>query len=450
MTDAPAMTERPWPAAVRPNALLPSWAGLWARDSALMLLSQGLTVVAASLSAVLVARRLAPGDWGIFSAFLGLSFALGVFVEFGLATWLLRELSRLFGERGDAGRLPAQRLVGVAIAYTVTLTVLLAASGIIVGTLAGEPLSLALTLSALLCYGGLFATANVLEPYLRAQRRLRRIVTASILEKYVLVLLVIVVVVMDAGLWAIGIAYVSAGLLRACLLGRSVFGRDLPPLPKWADISAILKKSLPFALTSGALNVVPKLDTIALLALSATAAGYFALADRILGPAVVAAVVAATTLYPFLARRVHGRRAIWALALGFGGIGAIIAAAGIVAAPSLVPLIFGRKYDGAVTAVRLMLLALPLVYAANPLQAYGFSYGRERAVVFATISVTFVGTGAILAGQALEGVSGAAVGFLVRQALMFSAIVAIAAVASRSDRSLSPLPLGSRVEAPVP
>jgi O-antigen/teichoic acid export membrane protein len=443
------MAEAPWTAAVRSSGLLPSWAGLWARDSALMLLSQGLTVVAASLSAVLVARRLAPGDWGIFSAFLGLSFALGVFVEFGLATWLLRELSRLFAERDDAGRQLAQGLVGAAIGYTVTLTFALAALGIVVGTVAGERLTLVLTLSSLLCYGGLFATANVLEPYLRAQRRLRRIVAASILEKYILVLLVIVAVATGAGLWAIGIAYVVAGLLRAFLLGRSVFGNKLPPFPRRAEVSVLLKKSLPFALTSGALNVVPKLDTIALLALSATAAGYFALADRILGPAVIAAVVAATTLYPFLARRVHGRRAIWAIALGFGGCGVVIATAGVIAAPALVPLIFGRKYDGAVPAVRLMFLALPLIYAANPLQAYGFSYGRERAVVMATIAVTFVGTGAILTGQALEGISGAAVGFLVRQGLMFGAIAAIAAIASRSDRSLSPLPLGSRVEAPV-
>src|SRR5436309_14840722 len=98
MTDGPTVTEATWTAALRPHGLLPSWAGLWARDSALTLLSRGLTVVAATLSAVLVARRLAPGDCGIFSAFLGLSFALGVFGEFGLATWLLRELSRGFAE----------------------------------------------------------------------------------------------------------------------------------------------------------------------------------------------------------------------------------------------------------------------------------------------------------------------------------------------------------------
>jgi O-antigen/teichoic acid export membrane protein len=414
-----------------------------------MLVSQGLTIVAASLSAVLVARRLDPSDWGVFSAFLGLSFALGVFVEFGLATWLLRELSRLFAERGDEAQQQARVLAGAATAYAVTLTLALAALGLVVGAVAGERPALVFTLSLLLCYGGLFATANVLEPYLRAQRRLRRIVAASILEKYVLVLLVTLVVVTGAGLWALGIAYVVAGLLRVSLLGRSVFGSRLPPLPSRTDVRALLKQSLPFALTSGALNVVPKLDTLGLLALSATAAGYFALADRILGPAVLAAVIVATTLYPFLARRVHGRRAIWAISLGFAGCGAVLAAAGFLAAPVLVPFVFGGKYDHAVPAVQLMFLALPLVYAASPLQAYGFSYGRERAVVIATLAVTFLGTAAILTGQALEGISGAAAGFLVRQGLMFGAIAWIAAMTARSDRSLSPLSLPSPLEAPV-
>jgi hypothetical protein len=61
----------------------------------------------------------------------------------------------------------------------------------------------------------------------------------------------------------------------------------------------------------------------------------------------------------------------------FGACGAALAAAGVLAAPRLVPFGFGEKYADAVDAVRLMFLAVPLIYAANPLQTYGFSYGRE-------------------------------------------------------------------------
>jgi O-antigen/teichoic acid export membrane protein len=412
-----------------------------------MLVSQGLTVLATSLSAVLIARRLQPSEWGIFSAFLGLSFALAIFVEFGLATWLLRELSRLFAEHGDAAEQRARALVGAAIGFAVTVTGVIVALGTAVAAIRGEGMTLVLALSSLLCYGGLFASANVLEPYLRAQRRLRRIVVASIVEKYVLVVLVIVAVASGTGVWGIGLAYVTAGFLRFSLLVWSVFGRTLPVFPRRRDVRALLRKSLPFALTSGALNVVPKLDAFGLLVLSATAAGYFALGDRILGPAAVVPAIAATTLYPFLARRSHRHRAIWGLSFGFGVCGGVLAIAGYLAAPTLVPLVFGHQYEAAVPPVRLMLLALPLAFAANPLLTYSFSYGRERAVVVAAIVITLVGTGAILTGQAVEGVSGAAIGFLLRQGLMFAAIASIAASAARSEAPLSQMPLPSSMGA---
>jgi O-antigen/teichoic acid export membrane protein len=164
---------------------------------------------------------------------------------------------------------------------------------------------------------------------------------------------------------------------------------------------------------------------------------------------VILPVIAATTLYPFLARRAHDRRAIWIISAGFGACGAVLATAGFLAAPQLVPFVFGDKYEAAVPAVRLMFLALPLICAANPLQTYSFSYGRERVLVAATLGVTFAGTAAIVTGQAVNGITGAAAEFLVRQGLMFVALAAIAATAARHHQGVPPLPLTS-VEAPIP
>ena len=429
--------------------LFPSWAGSWGRDSALMLVSQGLTIIAASLSAVVVARWLQPDEWGVFSAFLGLSIALGVFVEFGLATWLLRDLSGLFASHGEVAKPRARELVSSAMVCTVSLTLLVATAGGVVGAITGNRPALVLALSALLLFGGLFATANVLEAYLRAQRRLGRIVAASVLEKYLLVTLVVVTVVTDAGVLGVSLSYAVASLSRCVLLGLGVFAGAFPSFPSRTDLGSVLRKSLPFGLTAAGMNVVPRLDALCLLAFSATAAGYFALADRILGALVILPLIAATTLYPFLARRTHDRRAIWIISAGFGACGAALATAGFLAAPQLVPFVFGDNYSGAVDAVRLMFLALPLIYAANPLQTYGFSYGRERLVVGATVGVAFTGTAAILIGQASEGISGAAVGFLVRQGLMFAAIAAIAATAGRGEQAVTAVPVTS-LDAPVP
>jgi O-antigen/teichoic acid export membrane protein len=427
--------------------LLPSWTGIWAKDSALLLVSQGLSVVATSVAAILIARRLEPADWGVFAAFLGLSFALAIFVEFGLATWLLRELSRLFAENDEAAEHRAMTQVRAAIAFAAAMTGALVVAGTIVGAVVTRDAAVVLALSSLLLYGGLFASANVFEAYLRARRRLRRVVAASIVEKYVLVVLIVAVGVAGWGVWSIGLSYVAAGLIRVALLGSRVLGGTRLARPRFADVRMTLRQSAPFALASGALTVVPRLDALVLLALSATAAGYFALAERILGPAVIVATIGATALYPFLARRAHRPAAIWGLATGFAICGAVLAAAGFVAAPWLVPAVFGEQYESAVTAVRLLLLSLPFVYAANPLLAYGFTSGRERTVVRATMGATLIGTGAIVAGQAIAGVSGAAGGFLIRQVLVLAAFAAIAAAATRRDARLGQLSISPPAEA---
>ncbi len=62
-------------------------------DSAQLLASQILTVIATSFAAIVIARTLDPDDWAVFSAFLGLSIALALVADFGIGTWLLRELS---------------------------------------------------------------------------------------------------------------------------------------------------------------------------------------------------------------------------------------------------------------------------------------------------------------------------------------------------------------------
>lgn len=425
---------------------LPSWSRQWAKDSALLLVSQLLTLAATSVAAVLIARRLTPSDWGVFSAFLGLSFALAVFVEFGLATWLLRELSQLFAEDAEGAASEAHRLVAAAIAFAVAVMLVIVAAGITTAELRGMRASVAIALVSLLLYGGLFACSNVLEPYLRAQRRLRRVVAASVVEKYVLVSLVIAAAAAGSGMWGIGLAYVAAGVLRVGLLGASIFEGTRPTIPTVGDVRSVLRRSLPFALMSGAVSVVPRLDALCLLSLSAVSAGYFALGDRILTPALLVPTIGAMTLYPFLARRSHRPGAIWALAAGFGVVGAVLATIGFFLAPTIVPLVFGGRYTGAVPAVQLMLLSLPLIYAANPLVAYCNSAGRERAIVATAIAGAVAGTGAIVTGQVLEGIRGAAAGMLIRQTLMFSLFSIIAVTATRADAHATDSPIPTTVE----
>src|SRR4051794_27048656 len=77
---------------------IPSWTRYWAADSGILLISQVFATAATSAAAVLIARDVAPRDWGIFSGFLSVSVGLSLLAQFGVGTWLMRELSRVFAE----------------------------------------------------------------------------------------------------------------------------------------------------------------------------------------------------------------------------------------------------------------------------------------------------------------------------------------------------------------
>jgi O-antigen/teichoic acid export membrane protein len=408
---------------------VPPWARSWATDSALLLASQGLTVAATSVAAILIARHLHPGDWGVFAGFLGLSLSLAILVEFGLSTWLLRELSPLFASADRRAFRSAARLMSAALAVCGSVAGAIVAASVIVSELRGSRAGVTVALALLLIYGGLFASSNVLEAHLRARRRVKRVVAGSVLEKYVLLALVVVAWISGFGIVGIGLAYVVAGCLRFAYLGWSVFafqGAGVP-MPRRADIRAVVRSSFPFALTAGSLNFVPKLDTFVLLAFSATSAGYFAVGDRALGPALIVPATLGTALYPFMAPRSRTTSAVWKLAGLFTLLGGIFALAGAVAAPALVPLLFGGQYRDAVPTVQVMLISMPLVYASTPLLVYAYTNHRERTIVRATVGISLLGTAGIAVGQSVDGVTLAAGGYVLRQLLFVGALIFVAA-----------------------
>jgi O-antigen/teichoic acid export membrane protein len=417
-----------------PDRADPAWARAWASDSALLLVAQILTVVATSVAAIAIARTLEPSDWGVFSAFLGLSMALSLVADFGLGTWLLRELSALLAQDRDAAS-PARvgTLVGSAVALNAAVAAPLVVAAIVWSLTAGLGGATTLALVSLLCYGALTAAANALEAQLRARRRVGLVLSASLLEKGILVSALVVIAVLDAGLGAIGLAYLLAGCSRIGLDGFIVFGRERVPFvpPTIRRAAAVARASFPFALNAASLNLIPRLDTLVLIALSTTSAAWFAIGERALGPLLLVPATLASALYPFMASQSAKRVAPWKLAGVLGLAGAALAVTGIALAPFLVPLLFGDAYEDAVPVAQIMLLVVPIVYATSPLLVIAYSHGRERALLLPTIGLSLAGTVAIVAGQVLRGAELAAAGYVARSALFLVVVGSVAVVAWR-------------------
>ena len=412
---------------------MPSWVRSWATDSAALLFSQAGAIVATSALAILLARYLGPKNWGIFSGVLGLSLALSAFVELGLTAWLLRELSQLWARdevksEPRTARIQAGQLVLSSLATNLALGVaMIVATGAVAAAL-GVGTTKGFLLISLVAYGGLIAACTTLETVFRARRRVGRVMAATLLEKVLLLALVIIFLVLGFSVVTIGVAYLLAGIAHTAYdVTMIVRSKDVAfVLPSKRMARHVARATLPFVLARTSLNVIPYLDAFILAAISAVAAGYFAIGVRALGPIIMIPAVMSTALYPFLARESEGSRAGWQVIGLLSAIGAIIATVAIVLSPPLVPIVFGADYAPAIAVVQVMFLTIPFVFANNPLLAHVYNARLEqRSLGLGLGAISCFGTAAMIAGQILFGPVGAAAGYLVRQ-ILFTVVLAIA------------------------
>jgi len=251
--------------------------------------------------------------------------------------------------------------------------------------------------------------------------------TATLLEKVLLLALVTVFLVLGFSMVTIGVAYLLAGIAHTAYdVTMIVRSKDVAlVLPSKRMVRHVTRETLPFVVDRASLNVIPCLDTFILAAISAVAAGYFAIGVRALGPITMIPAVMSTALYPFLARESEGSRAGWQVVGLLSAIGAIIAAVAIVLSPPLVPIVFGEDYTPALRVVQVMFLTIPFVFANNLLLAHVYSARLEqRALGLGLGAISCFGTGTMVAGQILFGPVGAAAGYLVRQ-ILFTVVLAI-------------------------
>jgi O-antigen/teichoic acid export membrane protein len=412
---------------------LPAWTRRWATDSGLLLFSQFAALVATSTLAIMLARTLGPSEWGVFSGLLGLGLAFSIFVDFGVATWLLRELSRLWASEErtpEDVRARAGHLLMGGLLLNVCLGAALVICTLVVSKLAHLEGSLTFALVCLMGYAGLLAASSALEAFFRSQRQIRRVVGAMLLEKTLLLLLVALSVIAGLGVPGIALMYVLAGLSRVIFNGFNLLGREdlVLSYAGLGQLRGTIGRSMPFALSATSTNLVPRLDAFLIASLSTTAAGYFAVGDRVVGPALIVPAVMSSALYPFLASESGRSSAGWRIVFLLMLAGTGIAIVGAACAPFIVPILFGNEYRPAVGVVQVMLFVIPFIYGNGPLQAQLYSIGREGRVLVAIIGASCVGTAAVVLGQLAFGPVGAAGGYVLRQILFFLAFSAVALV----------------------
>lgn len=419
---------------IRSEWVAPKWAGLWLRDSTTLAASQLGALAVTTVLAILVARYLGPVQFGTFAGFLGLSQVVTLLAGVGIPVWLLRELSRIALEEDGLDAREASSILSGAVGVVLALTVALTLGALLLGS-AITSVDLALALGGLMGYVGLMSCAAVLEVVFRVKRRTVLILGVTLIEKIILLAMVATVTVAGVGIAGIACAYIVAGLLRVTSDILIIHGGRMMSVsrPTRHEMTNVVRRSLRIGAGTTIPQAVARLDVFNIGLYSATTAGLFAVADRMVSVLLILPVACSYALYPHLASDGRPLRSTLRLAAILALVAVPIAVGGVIVADRAIVLMFAERYEDAAVALRIMLLALPVMFAVNVLMAGLFSGAHERRALVVLMSSALAGTVLVVAGALLFGLKGAAAGYAMRYVLSLAALVRLAVDLNRAE-----------------
>ena len=392
----------------------------YARDGAYLALADGIGRGAVLILLLLAARAFGPAVYGQLSVVIALALALSSLTDLGVSQWLLRQL--VHADVHNDGReegLALSLSTGLSVA-TIVGTILV--SRVLLKSSDAQWLALGAT-----AYSASLGLGNILYARERSNRQLRRLLAGAAVEKVGLVVI---------GWWAIesrsipllGAAYGSVAVSR---IGFAVgtnwenWQRIRPFLsvnPRL--IAPAARGALPFAINGLVISNLARLDILFVsLIAGPIAAAYFGLGDKLVALGLSGSAILTIATMPILGRPIEGHvRASRRAGLG---ITAIVFASSTVATGLLVLLVpglglakLGSGYAAARGPVSLMLVAIPLSYAASVLISVAYLHRLERWITVWSVVTSAVGTVLVIVGTERLGVTGAALGFSGRQLIL--------------------------------
>ncbi|TFD83905.1 hypothetical protein E3T61_20360 [Cryobacterium lactosi] len=370
-----------------------------------------------ALTFVLLARALAPEDFGMFSAVLGVATLAQTVFDLGISTYVVRERSR----HRDSG------FIAPALKVNNGLSLVLAAitaSCLIVLALAGDsrfweilPLAIwvASERNADVWLGVILADGDA------------RVNTGNLVMRRASALALFV------GMWTAGMPPILAFSVASAVsaVGSSIFAhsfvvRRLAPSVR-ISVRELLIQTWPYWMNSVATQARNLDVTVVTFFAGAHQAGFYAAASRITGPLRILPTSLATVLLPQASRRNHSNlfglvKLVVACLAGL----ALLYVAIAFAVPYFVPFALGEAYKGAVPAIQIATSGLVFAAAASLLGALLQGVGLKHFVAKTSLVMTIVCLVGCALGASFSGAYGAAwalaLAFVVQAVLLLSRV----------------------------
>jgi O-antigen/teichoic acid export membrane protein len=359
----------------------PAAGGAAIRGGALRL-SGYIASVGLGLAAVpLLLRHLGVADFGRYTLVLSLIALVQGVTEGGLGAVGLREYSVL-----DA---PArQTLIRELLGLRILLTVAGLALAVGFTVVAGYDSSI--VLGTLLAGGGLLALVlfSLLSVPLAAELRFGWITAAEVSRQAVATLLIIVLVIADAGLVPLLAVQVPAGLasitIALVLVRRMVSLRPSFDVSRWWTL---MRETLPYA-AAIAVSAIYFRVTVVIMSLVSNdqQTGYFAASYRVVEVLVGIPLLVVSAAFPIISRaeRDDPTRLRYASQhtfdmMVFAGVGTALLVA--IGAPFIIDVLAGPKFEPSVAVLRIQAVALACTFASVTCGFLLLAMRRHRAIL---------------------------------------------------------------------
>jgi O-antigen/teichoic acid export membrane protein len=313
------------------------------------------------VSIAVLTRYLGPEDYGKYTLALMYMQLFGVLADVGLFTTVVREISK------DPSR--TEELVGNTIVLRLLLSIAVIALGALISLLL--PYDHQVRVAILLAGGPLLfgMLTSSFVAVLQARLRMSRAVVGDVVGRAVSLGLVLAVVGLDLGFYAVMGA--AAGGALATLVVTVVLTRGLVRVRPLADRGVwrpLLKAAVPLGLALAINAVYFRADTLIIsLYEPYDEVGLYTLAYRVLELALVVGTVFLNTTFPILSEAVardeaRARRTIAASADVCVLLGAPLVAGGLVLAPQIIEVAGGDEFKDAAEPLRILLAAGALAW----------------------------------------------------------------------------------------
>lgn len=356
-----------------------------ASNTAVQVAGKGIVLAFGLASLAVLTRYLGPGDYGRYTLALMYMQLFGVLADVGLFTTVVREISK------DRSR--TDELVGnvLTLRLVLALVVIVVASAVSLLLPYEHEVRVAILLAGGPLLFGMLATAYV--AILQSRLQMSRAVVGDVVGRAASLLLVLVVVWLDLGFYAVMLA--AGGGALATLIVTWLVTRRLASIRFRANLAVwrpLLAAALPLGLALAINTLYFRADTLIISFYEPySEVGLYTLAYRILELALVVGSVFLNTTFPLLSEAVeHDEpRALRTIQVStdlFVILGLPLVAGGLVLAPEVVKLASGEEFADAAEPLRILLMAGALAWINGVFGLALIAKNRQTSALWLNVS----------------------------------------------------------------